>query len=227
MEQIWTFADDRLTSGCVYCGANPDTREHVPSKVLLDEPYPENVPVVPSCFKCNNGFSADEAYLACLIDCARTGSAEPTKEHRPKVRNILRRDDVMAAKLRASRSITNTGIEFAVELERIRRVLRKLAAGHVLFEAGESVREEPAHFAVLPLGLLSAAQREVFEAAPDISIWPEVGTRAMQRAACGYDLIDGWVQVQPNRYRYLVVAGGEVTVRIVLSEYLACELIWD
>ncbi|TDP73113.1 hypothetical protein DES47_102859 [Roseateles toxinivorans] len=33
------FVDDRLTGICVYCGTRPDTRDHSPSKVLLDEPY--------------------------------------------------------------------------------------------------------------------------------------------------------------------------------------------
>ena len=48
---------------CIYCGAESGTREHVPSKVFLDEPYPEDLPVLPACFNCNNGFSDDEAYV--------------------------------------------------------------------------------------------------------------------------------------------------------------------
>jgi hypothetical protein len=47
---------------CVYCGEAADTREHCPSKVFLAKPYPSDLPVVPACEKCNNGFSADELY---------------------------------------------------------------------------------------------------------------------------------------------------------------------
>lgn len=36
------FVDIRPTGICVYCAAKPDTRDHCPSKVLLDEPYPAN-----------------------------------------------------------------------------------------------------------------------------------------------------------------------------------------
>ncbi len=31
------FIDERLTGMCVYCGTRPDTRDTVPSKVLLDD----------------------------------------------------------------------------------------------------------------------------------------------------------------------------------------------
>ena len=37
----------------------------------------------------------------------------------------------------------------------------------------------------------------------------------------------GWVVVQPDRYRYAVVETGGVVVRMVLSEYLACEVVWE
>jgi hypothetical protein len=53
------FIDERLKGICAYCGARPESRDHVPSRVLLDKPYPENLPVVEACFKCNGEFSAD------------------------------------------------------------------------------------------------------------------------------------------------------------------------
>lgn len=33
--------DSRLVGGCVFCGGEPGTRDHVPSKVLLDDPLPK------------------------------------------------------------------------------------------------------------------------------------------------------------------------------------------
>jgi hypothetical protein len=38
---------------------------------------------------------------------------------------------------------------------------------------------------------------------------------------------EGWIEVQPEQYRYFVVAEGPVMVRFVVSEYLACEVIWE
>ena len=85
MEQIKPFSDSRLEGYCAYCGDITNTRDHVPSKILLDEPYPENLPVVPACSKCNQGFSLDEEYLACLIECIIVGSTKPRDVKRDKM----------------------------------------------------------------------------------------------------------------------------------------------
>ena len=78
MDQINEFVDERQNSWCIQCGAwieEVDTnRDHVPSKVFLRKPYPENLPVVVTCVACNNGFSPDEEYLHLLLHCVLTGS---------------------------------------------------------------------------------------------------------------------------------------------------------
>ena len=79
MKQIKKYSDLRLYGYCTYCGGEPETRDHVPSKILLDKPFPENLPVVPSCDKCNHDFSKDEEYFACLIECTLRGTTEPEK----------------------------------------------------------------------------------------------------------------------------------------------------
>ena len=43
---------------------------------------------------------------------------------------------------------------------------------------------------------------------------------------CGI-VASGWVVVQEGAYRYLAAAGGPVTIRIVIGEYLACEVVWE
>lgn len=83
--------------------------------------------------------------------------------------------------------------------------------------------------AMAPLLNLTAEQRHAFETPPEDNLWPEIGSRAFLRAAVvNFDAVldDGWQVVQPGRYRYLV-AEGPTTVRMVLSEYLACEVVWD
>jgi hypothetical protein len=42
MDPRHLFIDERLTGRCVYCGGRPNTRDHCPSKVLLDEAFPAN-----------------------------------------------------------------------------------------------------------------------------------------------------------------------------------------
>ena len=69
MNNLKCYGDRRNKGFCVHCGGADETDDHVPSKVLLDEPYPENLMVCPSCLKCNNALSVDEVYLACLRKC--------------------------------------------------------------------------------------------------------------------------------------------------------------
>src|SRR5262245_62097325 len=85
VEQLRTFGDERQMAWCVYCGRDTETRDHVPSRIFLDEPYPENLPVVPACRRCNESFSLGEEYLACLVDCVMSGVADPDLVRRAKV----------------------------------------------------------------------------------------------------------------------------------------------
>jgi hypothetical protein len=193
--------------------------------VLLDEPYPENLPVVPSCGSCNHGLSQDEEYLACLVECALLGSAKPEDVRRTKIARILQDRPSLAARIANAKSINDGVTTFAPEEDRVRRVMIKLACGHALYELQTSHRVPPASFAVVPLTSLSAERRDAFEAAPETNIWPEVGSRAMQRLVEDEDA--PWVTVQPGRYRYLAVTTeAETIIRMVFSEYLACEIVW-
>ena len=48
---------------CAYCAKEKTiTRDHIPPKVLLAEPYPANLLTVPACFDCNRGFQPDDDY---------------------------------------------------------------------------------------------------------------------------------------------------------------------
>ena len=230
MDQIKSFADDRLVVGCVYCCRETDTREHVPSRVLLDEPYPENLPVLSACAACNQGFSLDEEYFACLVECARTGSVDSVK--RSKILRILEGSPTLAARLMQARTVTESGqVIFASEAERVRRIVLKLARGHAAYELDEQIREEPSHIMITPLHVLTVEQRRHFETPPKSAGWPEVGTRALQRTV----VLDGetpevlgsdWIDVQEGQYRYIALAEDAVIVRIVVGDYLACEVIW-
>jgi hypothetical protein len=246
MDNIKSYGDSRLTQWCLYCRGIIGTREHVPSKVLLDEPYPDNLPVVGACAACNAGFSLDEEYLACLVECVLTGSAEPEVISRHKIARILSEKPALREMILRARQIINGTVSFAIDYPRVRNVLLKLARGHAMFELDTPLQEGEASVEWTPLVLMDAEARVQFETPPTSSLFPEVGSRAMQRMmvvsvvlASQEDpksqlvqellLGPGWIEVQPGRYRYLatVVDTGHVIVRMVLSEYLACEVIWS
>ena len=227
MEQIRNYGDERQTSFCCYCGRDTGTRDHVPSKVFLDKPYPENLPVVGTCQSCNQGYSLDEEYVACLIECARLGVTDPNSLEREKVRKILRRKPALQSRIEQSKFEDGEEVSFNIEYGRFKQVLSKLVRGHALFELNEPRLDEPDSLQFGVLGTLSEDDRRYFEQPPSTSILPEVGSRAMQRiVVASSKLIVDWLVVQPNRYRYLVSVSGMTMVRIVLSEYLWCEAIW-
>jgi len=58
-------------------------------------------------------------------------------------------------------------------------------------------------------------------------VFDEVGSRLMQRLLDIEPLKDGWIEVQPDVYRYTVMHyAGVVTVRTLIRNYLATEVIW-
>lgn len=242
MDQVRPFADDRLLVGCLYCGGRADTRDHVPSKVFLDAPFPEQLPVVHACATCNNGFSADEQYLACLVEAAIAGTTEPDRVERAVVAKMFQRSPKLRARIEAARSESEGLVSYAPEASRVLNVILKLARGHAAFELSLPCREEPSRVSIRPLHVMSKEEREEFQDVHVPEIWPEVGSRAMQRTIVFQPrislpggevrleplLIQDWIEVQEDRYSYLATTdGAEVRVRILIRGYLACDVRWE
>ena len=226
MRQLKNYGDTRQAEACAYCGKTTQTRDHVPSRVLLDEPFPENLPIVPACLPCNNKASSDEEYLACLVECVICGTTDPARVVREKIRRALAKQHALRARLTAALRWENEQSLFNIELDRVERIVVKLAQGHALYELNEPQLAKPSSVVISPLHLLDNDVREAFENTfgHGFAIWPEVGSRAMQRLVQNEH---GWIEVQLGRYRYLATTDAVVRVRLVLSEYLACEVIWS
>lgn len=229
MKYLPNYGDERTLGACAFCGGETGTRDHCPSRVLLDEPFPENLPVVPACSTCNAGFSADEEYLACLISCVIAGSTDPDKMPRTKIKRILNQKPALRARIEQARSEIDGTTIFNPENERVFAVITKLAQGHVLYEIHESCVRKPDGIECLSLSVMTLEQRDVFENPEPVAIYPEVGSRAMQRLLItGTDVApSGWIDVQSGLYRFHVSYGNDVEVRIVIHEYLACYVYWE
>lgn len=228
MEQIQVYGDKRTLAFCAFCGGKTETRDHCPSRVFLDEPYPQNLPVVFACLDCNSSFSEDEEYFACLVSCVIAGTTAPDAMPRGKTNRILKSKPALRARIEQSRSVIDGITHFNPEHERVRSVLTKLAQGHALYELHESCAYPPNSVVYLPLARMSEAQRHDFENPEHLGAWPEVGSRAMQRAIIGTDVtLGGWLDVQDGLYRYHASHGGGIDVRIVIHEYLACHVHWE
>jgi hypothetical protein len=230
MRQVPDYADIRNKGFCVHCGAADETSDHVPSKTFLDEPFPENLPVSPSCFRCNNNLSLDEEYLACLLECVIAGAVDPDKIERPRVARSLTRKHRLTDRLKKARHTVGEQVVWDFEADRIRGVLLKLARGHAAFELNEPRIDAPDAFSFKPLTAMTSGERDVFEGNSEARLapWPEVGSRAMHKLLIvGSDVYEeGWLVVQEGRYRYRTSQDDGLRVRLVIREYLACETAW-
>ncbi len=242
MENLKNLADMRLLGGCTYCFGGPnETRDHVPSKAFLDEPYPADLPVVPACTECNSSFSLDEEYVACAVECALAGSIDPNNLTRAKVRRMLLSNRALLARIRAQLATVGNRQALTLEPERIKNVFVKLARGHAAFELSLRINQEPDFVQYWSLAEVSDDFRDTFDAAWPVALLGEVGSRSTQRhvvAEMGVTLPDGsafqyaeimndWVDVQNERYRYFAADDvDKIVVKIVIREFLACEVVW-
>ena len=236
VQQLYEFVDERQGQWCIHCGCGLSTvstsRDHVPSKTLLGDLRPDDLPTVAICRTCNTSFSLDEQYVATFIGCVLSGSTDPADQGNPRVARTLRAQPALKARIEQSRTEYRTlGGETKVvwkpDLDRLHRVTVKNARGHVFFECGEPIFGDPRSTTVVPYQALSANGEHLFEQANSTS-WGEVGSRMMTRLVSGQDLIDGWVVVEPDVYRYVVELSDDVTsVKTVVNEYLATEVIWQ
>lgn len=242
MEQLKNLADDRLIYGCIYCGDLEKTRDHVPSKVFLDSPFPENLPVVGACENCNNSFSIDEEYLACLIECAVAGTTDPSYIRRPNIAKASQRSVSLRNKLEQAKKVTDKKTYFDIEEVRIKNVILKLARGHAAYELSQLCKFDPEYMWCKPICTMSPEEYESFDAVHIVGLFGEIGSRNTQRLyvvqaifknpngeeSISNLLINDWIEVQERRYRYIAIDDNDkIIIRIVIGDYLACEISWD
>ncbi|PKA72762.1 hypothetical protein ATI02_5848 [Pseudomonas baetica] len=224
------FHDTRFNGVCVYCGAFPETRDHVPSKVLLDEPFPLALPVVPCCKTCNNSFSFDELYLACFIECVIHGTTDPEKMSRTKIKRILEERPQLRDSIERSKSQNGENLIWIPDDTKVKNIIMKLARGHAAYELSEPQMSAPEYIRIAPYGTLSEEEHADFENSPSLSLWPEIGSRAFVNSLIAnnnINLVNGWSVIQDSTYRYMVSYEDGISIKIVMREYLFCEIIFS
>lgn len=228
-------------SECIYCGQAANSREHVPSKVFLRKPYPNNLSIVPSCNKCNNGFSLDEIFVYMCIERLKQSYyganyklPDEASERMEKYKNIS--DEVDAAIKRCR--VQNLTRPYAFTNCRIDNVLEKLALGHAVYELSIGYKSDSwsgkcssLNYNFLPN--LNKADLEEIDSCFILNNQPlpEVGSRAYDHIyvveatlengeVISVCLLD-WIDVQDGSYRYTSYSLGQIIiVKLVISDFL-------
>ena len=231
MDPKQLFIDDRFRGVCSYCGSVPDNRDHVPSRVLLDKPYPENLPVVESCTACNEGFSKDEEYLACFIECVKKGTTDHDETFRAKVAKTLKARPSIKNRIEQSKTENEQGeLIWKPETDRIKNVVLKLAQGHMAYELGLQHVEDPVVLDIVPAPYMTEEYSSQFfsPSARGNLLYPEIGSRSFIKLGKDKSRSYGeWNVVQGGLYEYMIGQSGGDWVKFVIGDYLACEVVWE
>ena len=215
------FSDERLRGGCVYCNQAATTRDHIPAKAFLNKPYPANLHVVPSCKKCNNSFSKDEAYVAYLIKYI---SEMQTNDEYLETETTLSHSGALQKRLLNATHCNNGEMSIDIEVNRVKNVITKFAVAHMLYEFGEKRLIRPDHISFAFINQMNSTEIDKFNKPISEELFPEIGSRWMQRVVeTGSD----WVIVQLNKYRYYLYSAPTNFIRIVIGELLYCEVMWE
>ena len=225
----------RHESFCVYCGKNADTREHIPPKVFLDETLDSDYQIVPACFSCNNGFSEDELYIACLISKIWIAFNKGGNE-REKVVAALKHDEKLGRELQEKVRVDGEKVCVILDTKRIRRILLKLALCHMV-NRHDNLFEMSDERIIINFCLkqdMTDEEIKKFESWPEINIVPESCFDYMEDLLV-FEPVGGgvsktvcpWKTIQESNYRYLTYIADDHTsrVRIVIMETLCCEVI--
>lgn len=228
----YTYWDKNRECGCIYCGDVATTREHIPSKTFLVEPYPDNLPTIPACFPCNNGFSFDEQYVAYYLEILKSHifiGYKCNEEALTALENLSSLKHLIDSQIKK----IDGKIHFNFNRDRFVRIINKLAIGHAGYDFDNVDLDGPANtwFEFAPF--LNEEQKRLFLQPQVMDKLPEISSRF----SCNYCvlenlepgesfLLNDWIVVQDQRYKYHIYineAGG-VTVKMVILEMLYCQV---
>lgn len=89
------------------------------------------------------------------------------------------------------------------EMNRIEKIILKLARGHLDFELSLQRMDQPSNVTIVPIMMMNKEESDQFVIPPNIRLYPELGSRSFLK---GKDTLwhswSDWNVVQPGRYQY-------------------------
>lgn len=232
--------DKDTYSECIYCGKEAKTREHVPSKVFLSKPYPDNLGIVPACYECNKSFSKNELFLALIIELLKWNYYGDSYIIDEDTKGRINYNKTLVENIQSAIR-NNTFEQFE---ERVVKIIFKLAVGHAVFELSEGYCIKNGEISYSFFDTMSDEEIEDFTLPFNVGgePVPEVGSRVFdrilfidlnlasvedseQKTKLALVLLD-WVDVQDNKYMYTCSKfGNKIVVKMVISDFLYTEII--
>lgn len=126
---------------CAYCSEKKElTDDHVPPKLWLEEPYPDNLVTVPACWDCNKKFQKDDEYTRTVIALDFRAARNSAAQSRlPKIFRSLQRpqargfSEYLRSQLKKSDLVDSLGrplgIRAEVDRSRIEATGERIAKG--------------------------------------------------------------------------------------------------
>lgn len=194
-------------TGCVYCSGKAETRDHVPPKALLVEPWPTNLRTVPACSPCNVAWSLDEQYMAVVVaHLTENPRVASTLDDGGAIDRALAASPLLEERIVASLSVDDEGrVAFAPEIARISRIARKVAFGLHALKYGTGPRLED--FAVMHVGGPGCQPPPGIVAAQ--WVWPGIRRKrwtTVQKGIFSFIFARGWMTGDPPLYCIMNVA---------------------
>lgn len=184
-----------MKPACVYCGREKESMDHVPPKLLLESSFPSvppNRPTVPACRDCNNEYSDDEEYFRTILAHVAVKPYMSSKVGPDGVvdRALRKHSPGQAQELLNSIVVSEEGLPMLEpDRDRLRRVVRKIAAGLTFLEY--STRIHPGRLSAA--GLVHLPSRDP----------RAVGLRGRSHTEAFEPM--QWTDVQPNVFSYVFV----------------------
>lgn len=201
---------------------------------IFIEPYPENLPTIPVCFKCNNSFSEDENYMSCYLEILKSKLYSQYVCHE-QIRERLLSNPKLLNIINEQIQLINGHIQFSYDKNKFIRILKKLAVCHAGYEfdyvnSGSDIK-------IWYDFRFNLSKNEIIDFLQPIKL--DVMSEISSRFSCNYCLaencktgdvflLNNWTIVQEERYQCIAYFNDDkVCVKMVINDLLFCQATFD
>jgi hypothetical protein len=206
---------------CAYCGKTKKaTVDHVPPKLLLEQPFPPNLLNVPACEGCNQSFKQDDEYTRSVLAVDfRASQNKAAQFNLAAIRRSLEKPearafaDYLTRQSRRMNILSSTGlpmVEISTDKQRVNNTGLHIMRGLYFIETGKVVPPDASIRLESKAGLTADHPdmhtiSRVFHVLPDHR-HRESGTAFSYMAGFGHEgLVSVWVMLL---YDYFFWVGG-------------------